>query len=269
MRYNHFAVALFDLRKDPPASLLITFIAGLLLFGVGINFLYDLVNGGTSPQLSIILMLVFLAVIAVLAYWIYFRSVTVIQKVSDATAIAPMRWIITSVSPYTPPSGGKPDNFKLFDLLTHHASRVERIYLVGTFSDQPVIDDQGVEAAHTKLIDKLEDPTFQNLYPRLNRTMVHKIPVKSADSAEECFAAIDALLGQIGREAIPSQEIVVDVTDGRKPMSIGLALAAIRHGCRLSYLSAERDADGLPRKDGKQIYIELTTSVSVGSLSVT
>jgi hypothetical protein len=267
MRYNRFVAALFDLRKDPPLSLIITFIAGLLIFGILVNALYDLANG-KSINIGVVILLVILVVIAVIYYWIYVRSISLKSQVSDARSIKPMKYVITGISPYKPGTNGSPDNFKLPNLIKHHADEIEQIYLVGTFSDMPVNADEGVEGTYNKLEAYLKDSSIQSQFPKLRVENVHTIEIDDADSVKSSFDAVDNLLKTLEQTTnISMSDIVIDITDGRKPMSVGLTLAALHYGCNLSYLSTERNIEGLPIKNGKQSYIELETSISISRVS--
>jgi hypothetical protein len=268
MKYNRFIAALFDLRKDPPPLLIITFIAGLLFFGILVNALYDFANGQSINVVCVAILLAFLVIAAVICYSLYARTISPKPQVLDARSIKPMKCVITGISPYQPASNGRPDNFKLHNLIKHHAEQIERIYLVGTFSDMPVNADEGVEGTYNKLKEYLDDSSNQPQFPKLKVENIHKIQISDPDSAKNSFDAVDTLLKKLGQEKIISMsDIAIDITDGRKPMSIGLALAALYYDCHVSYLTTERNIEGLTLKNGNQSYIELETSISIGKIS--
>lgn len=268
MKLNRLAVALLELRTDPPPSLLMVFGCGLLIVGILVNYLYDLLVGFSDNllrTLSAPAVLVLLLAAARYAYGRFERSLEAKMRISERSNVPPARFVITALSPLQElPSGG--DNLEnIRRLIQHHSPRLQELHIISVLDIQDgnlisvnpqLKDSQGVIKAYQSLSEWIEKELD-------NQVLMPLHPIVDPNSAQDCFNAVSKLLLTLkANSEISPEDVVVDVTAGTKPMTVGMSAAAFINGYPLSYQATKRDAEGKPdftanTRDTSMVYLTL------------
>lgn len=270
MKLNGFAVALVELRNDPPVDLLIVYGCGLFIASVGGALIGILVS--LNPVISGALLT--LAVIISLRFYRRYEKTRVANlDVSEKSNVPAVSYVITALSPYEEfKSGG--DNLEIIRrLIKHHEAKLQEVYLISMLSqkDGKIIpidpartsdaDIQGLINAHD-LLDLWIETEFAN--GKLSaRPLIRYIPIFDSNSAHDSFQAVSDLLWRFRHEArIKPDNAIIDVTAGSKAISVGLSTAGILHGYPLSYQATKRDEEGKPdfkanKRDTSMVYLTM------------
>ncbi len=223
---TRLAIALFELRTDPPISLLSTFVMGLLIVGTVTSFFYDLIKG--SPNFGgLPLMLIYL-VIAVLCFNIYQSHSAVAHKISENPAVPQMRNVITVLSPYAKFEGGNTNLDVVQRMIAHHYGehgdgKLQQLYLVCALKTdkngnvEPLNENdkssKGVVEAYLKLTEWMNSQFATS-------PLVEIIEVQDTNSGTDSFAKVSALLEKLSvTNSETLKNTVIDVTPGTKRLS--------------------------------------------------
>lgn len=227
---------------EPRPETIVGFIAGLLLFGITTNLLWDLLQG-KFPSLY-----AFLAIIGavLLLFWIAYASFQRIRRqarqigfrVEENTMTPPQRrglvWVLS-------PSGTE----HTMVAIRHHYgtgeefNRLRHCWLIQQRNNRKVTEER-----HT-LEKELLDSECE---VELHTVLVDELSVR---------AAYDALLTIVDNDApahnVPLSSLIVDITGGTKPLTAGLVLGALTTDCLLQYVETQRDLDGKPFPETAQV----------------
>lgn len=259
------AIALLDLKTDPPPTLIITFIMGLLSFAVIGNFAYSIavepeqIQGDDIGRILLLLFVFFF--IAIGNFATYLDSLRVEPVIATESDIEKMEYIISSLSPYeefvdreTCKKTGKSNLDNIVRLIHYHQPHLKKLYLVGTFDDDP---DNRINDTYEKLKERVK-AEFSNVDPV---SLLVKLPIRDARTSEFTFSKVQSFLLET-QEVTPSNT-VIDITAGTKPITVGLVLAGIIRGYPVSYQAIERDRSGRPKTEGKTVLSKLETDFTV------
>lgn len=260
-KYNRLAVALLDLRTDPPLSLTIVFLCGVMILAVLGNYLYSWVAlDGTSPigyMPRLIAVIGVLLVIATVAYLRYEQTLRERTTAVETSQFAPVKYLISGLSPFSINSSTGSDNLEnVRRLLLHNKDMIQTLYLVSILDQKDgtiIAYNTRYTAESSKKVkeayDKLQDWIDQNLDPQ---PQIVFVPLMDANSAEFSFKAVSEILISLLAKGISTTDVLVDVTPGTKAMTVGLATAALVNGFLVSYQASKRDADGNPSVDSPE-----------------
>ncbi|MBK9750827.1 MAG: hypothetical protein IPO91_29250 [Chloroflexi bacterium] len=262
MKFRWLAVALLDLRSDPPPSLILTFILGGLSFAVWGNGLFSLFTDVDTGIALFFRALLGGAVgfgLGAIAFFVYWRGITVNIKLSEKSTVPKKRYVITALSPFSVRPDGNDNLGVIRDIIAWHGlsqDSEKQLHLISVLQVDP---DTGAEFAVNP-----HDPSnqavaqaYQRLKTEYSNTLLHieLHGIYNTDSAEQSFDAASKTLSELN----DLENSVIDVTAGTKAMTAGLAAAAFASGCPLTYLATPRDSNGEPdftAKEKKFIFLD-------------
>lgn len=224
-------VALLDLRNNPPLSLIFTFLSGLFLLGVLVNYVYDLIMMFESiPSIQHVRLLYFVIGTIIIAFisFSYYIYTSVVPRLNLQTKISPVcSEVITSLSPYLKRGDDSSNLDPIIDLIQYHTDKLERLTIICN------LEQNGVQIAREKLNHWLQDTeTLAN---------IDVIYLNIDDSYS--FVEVSRIADQYIKK-INSKRIAVDFTVGTKQISTGLLLAALANNKFPTYGNLTSGEDG-------------------------
>ncbi len=244
-------LALVELRSKPPISLLIVFGLGSLLFGMAGNFISALVldterTVERAPLFGVIILILLLAAIA--GVWRYTRRTHLTLQASENSQVPLAAYLVSTLSPLEELRSGGSNLDNIRRLIVYHRETLQEIYLVCVLrmeeghliaANPEYPETEGVIAAY-KQLEAWVNETL-DVVP-----IIRLVSVLDPNSAQASFDAITLVLHQMQERQVPQSNIILDVTAGTKALSIGIAVAALAHGCQISYQATKRDKEGQP-----------------------
>jgi CRISPR-associated protein (Cas_Cas02710) len=268
MKINRLAIALLELRTDPPPSLLIVFGCGLLITGIVVNYLSSLLISfsTTFPSLPIVItILITLLAFAIYAYRQFENKLEAKMHISEHSNVPPASYVISALSPLQPFKEGGDNLENIRRLLLHHQPSLQEFHLISVLDMQngklvsvnpQLKDSQGVIDAFNKLDGWMESKLEVQPHIRFH-------PIIDPNGAQDSFEKVNKLLVNFSANPkIERHSVVVDVTAGTKAMTVGMAAAALINGYSISYQATKRDAEGKPdftanTRDTSMVYLTL------------
>jgi hypothetical protein len=220
---------------EPRPETIIGFIAGLLLFGLSTNLLYQLLLGDIPPWPQLAVLLVALALLFFVAYGSYRQWVRKARRLAftleENTPSPPQRrgliWILT-------PSGTQ----HTMVAIRHHYgdgsqyNHLRHCWLIQQRNNAKVTKERYI------LEEQLQAEKIQ--------VELHTVTIDQLSVSSTYAALVQIVEEKISAEGLSPNQVVVDITGGTKPMTAGLILGALSTDTLLEYVETDRDQDGNP-----------------------
>lgn len=258
-KYNRLAVALLDLRTDPPSSLIIVFLCGVMILTILSNYIYSFIAPVETSPISyiehIIIALVFLLAIACLSYRCYEQTLHERTTIIEKSQFLPVKYVISGLSPLSIHDKGGDNLENIRRLLLYNKDIIQTLYLVSIL-DQENGSIVTYNTDYTEDTSKKVKDAYNMLQDWINQNLelipqIVLVPIRDSNSAEFTFKEVSELLISFLAKGIPTTDILVDITAGTKPMTVGLATAALSNGFPVSYQASKRDDNGNPLVNDK------------------
>ncbi|MBN1815267.1 MAG: hypothetical protein JXA14_25770 [Anaerolineae bacterium] len=227
----------------PSPELLGAFALGLIVVGILGNLAYDMLIAPAGIWLAAWRPLVAAALLTGLAYLLYRldrRRGRTVRAVVDESRLAPphagLIWLFG------------PGPFEhLVAALRHHQQEdaTAHCWLVMEEGMAPVKERFG------ELSKRLVEEGIA--------TQLHPAYIEQADvraTYETVRTVFEREAAEVGLEP---HQVIADITGGTKPMTTGMALAALTTGGALEYVESERDSEGRPIEDTQRVVLVDTT----------
>lgn len=230
MRSGRSFLDVFLRGSGPSLELLGAFVLGLGVVGLLSSLGYDLLVDEDNLQLTTLRVLIVSGVLTLLAYALYeldlYRHRIILDVDVDESRLAPAHdhivWLLGPGSLET-----------LIWTLTHHQKQggAKHLWLLMHPSD-------AVQRAYNDFMQLHSERSLQ--------VRPHIIELQGL-SAAASYEAVQKVLKEVEPKAETGQKsVIIDITSGTKPLSVGLFLAALAADCQVEYVESDRDANGKP-----------------------
>lgn len=225
----------------------LSFFLSVVLLGVLINLVSALLEiiVGSSPQ-RLLLLVIGLVLAVILLYALLQRMARETRRwlpLPREMAAQPRPGLIVLVGP-------GPNQIFIQNPAESPAAAAIRYHL------------QGKQLKHVWLIASDEGApvaeALRNLYGE--QATMHLIlpPIRNILDISETFEAASRIAQELPPLGLTAEEVIADYTGGTSSMSVGLALAALRNGFAMQFMSRREGSESLPIQTGLQGNWKLT-----------
>jgi hypothetical protein len=244
MRIRLFLTSFINLSLHSPVWSIIVVLLGVMVTGLATNSIYEIL--GFSGQIGVWIIILTLSLTAYAIFRFNVPTSELIVQLNEKQGVRPKKHLITGLSPLSYRNGTSNLDVVINLIKENNATDV---YLVSLLKRDPETDEVYAHTLHNKdnqgVLDAYE--LLKQTYP--TNVEFHIESIHNADSSKSAYDATAKVLDQL-KQANKLSDTVVDVTAGRKAMSVGLSAAAIQFGIPMTYLVTPRNKDGEPDTTG-------------------
>lgn len=227
----------WDVAFTPDRDFIIVFISMILVTTLFGNFVYSVLTDLDSLTLEETLATVAVMIVLLLIagyIWSGRKTRYLPFRVSEGDELQPSQAVIAI--PSNPGTIGK--------IIRYHGATLKHLWLVG---DQAVQFDE-----------------CDRLYGE-SGVKIHRVVIGQTEGVSNTFEAYKHAFEQATELDVPTGQIVVDITGGKKPMSIQAFLLALEQGLTISYVESNFEKiegdDTIKRKGEVFTIVRFDTSV--------
>jgi len=235
----------------PSSELFGAFALGLLVAGIAGNLVYDLLTGRSFRSIEFVAPVLAMALFTGLAYLLYglaYRLPKVGLVIDEGGSPAAHAGIIWLFGP------GSYDH--LLFALQHHRDGGGGVHCWLVMQNIVAVKETFGRLAAD--IAELTPPVS-----------MHPFYIDELDADATYRAVHDILTRESAEEGLQPGQVVSDITGGTKPMTTGMALAALAQDTAIEYVETERDAAGKPIPGTERVVLlDLDFEVSRGEVAL-